>query len=87
VERDPVPTVNHADGNTAKYTVNEPPRNIMGTFFGKIQGLPTDYLIRTLWSHDLEHCKCTRHFLHWEHCNETGSGNSDVFAMYQTGFW
>ena len=33
----------------------------MGTFsfFRKIQGLPMDYLTRTLWSHDLENCKCT----------------------------
>jgi len=93
----------------------------MGTFFGKIQGLPTDYLIRTLWSHDLEscecteqfflnepfgkiwgfpidclirtlqshdleHCKCTRRFLHWEHCNQTGSGNSECVCNVLDGF-
>ena len=50
---------NPTDGNTAKNIVNEPLGNIMGTFFGKIQGLPTDYLIGTLWSHDLENCECT----------------------------
>ena len=53
---------NHTAGNTAKYTVNEPIRNIMGTFFGRIQGLPTDYLIKTLWSYDLENCECTKQF-------------------------
>jgi len=120
---------NHTDGNTAKYTVNEPLRNIMGTFFGKILGLPIYYLIRTLGSHDLEHCKhtdqfflneplrnivvtffekilgfpmdylmgtlqshdlehceCTGHFLHWEHCNETGSGNSECDCNVPNGF-
>jgi len=49
-------------GNTAKYTVNEPLGNIMGTFFGKFLGLPIYYLIGTLWSHDLEHCKHTDQF-------------------------
>ena len=34
----------------------------MGTFFGKILGLPIYYLIGTLWSHDLEHCKHTDQF-------------------------
>ena len=49
-------------GNTAKYTVNKPLGSIMGTFFRKILGLPIYYLIRTLWSHDLEHCKHTDQF-------------------------
>ena len=49
----------HTTRNTAKYTVNEPLGNIMGAFFGKILGLPIYYLTRTLWSHDLEHCKHT----------------------------
>ena len=43
----------HTIGNTGKYTVNEPLGNIEGTFFGNIQSVPTDYLIRTLQSHDL----------------------------------
>src|ERR1700759_2343667 len=43
-------------------TANEPLRNITGTFFGKPQGLPSVYLMGTLWSHDLEHYKCTGSF-------------------------
>jgi len=120
---------NGTAGNTAKYTVNEPLGNITGTFFGKILGLPIYYLIRTLWSHDLEHCKhtdqfflneplgnivgtffgkilgfpmdylmgtlqshglehceCTGHFLHWEHCNEIGLGNSECVCNVLDGF-
>ena len=42
--------------------MNEPLGNIMGTFFGKILGLPTDHLIGTLWSHDLGNCECTERF-------------------------
>jgi len=53
---------NHTAGNTVKYTVNEPLGNIMGTFFGKIPGLPTDYLIGTLWSHDLGNWEHTEQF-------------------------
>ena len=52
----------HTTGNTAKYTVNEPLGNIMSTFFGKILGLPTDYLIGTLWSHDLGNWEHTEQF-------------------------
>ena len=59
----------HITGNTAKYTVNEPLRNITGTFFGKIQDVPIDYLIGTSQSHDWEHCECTDDSLCWEHCN------------------
>ena len=44
----------------------------MGTFFGKIQNVPMDYLIRTSQSHDQGHCKCPEHFLGQEHCKETG---------------
>ena len=51
-----------AAGDITKEIANEPLGNITSTLFGKIQGEPTDYLIRTLWSHDLEHCKCTEHF-------------------------
>ena len=43
----------HTIGNTGKYTINEPLRNIKGTFFGNIQSVPMDYLIGTLQSHDL----------------------------------
>ena len=58
----------------------------MGTFFGNIQGLPMDYTIGTLWSHDLEHCECTGHLLHWEHCNETGLENSGCVCDVPGGF-
>ena len=55
-----------------KVSLNEPLRDIIGTFFGKIQNVPKHYLIRTLQSHDQGHCKCPEHSLHWEHCKETG---------------
>ena len=45
----------HTTWSTEKYTVNEPLGHTTGTFFGKIQGVPIDYLISTSWSHDLEH--------------------------------
>jgi hypothetical protein len=45
----------HTDGEHCKVHFNEPLGNITGTFFGKIQGFPTHYLIRTLRSHDLVH--------------------------------
>ena len=54
---------NQTDGNTARNTVNEPLRNITGTFFGKIQDEPTTFLFRTSQSHDLVHCECTGCFL------------------------
>jgi len=57
----------------------------VGTFFGKILGFPMDYLIGTLQSHDLEHCECTGHFLHWEHCNEIGWEILNVLVMYRVG--
>ena len=46
-------------GNTAKNSLNEPLRNITGTFFGKIQDVPISFLMGTSQSHDLEHCGCT----------------------------
>jgi hypothetical protein len=33
-------------GDIAKNTLNEPPRNTMGTFFGNILNFPTYFLIR-----------------------------------------
>ena len=57
----------------------------MGTFFGKILGFPMDYLIGTLQSHDLEHCECTEHFLHWAHCNEIGREILNVLAISRVG--
>jgi len=57
-------------------TLNELLRNIMGIFFGKIWKFPINFLIRKPQSHDLEHCRCTEHFLCWENsectCNIPG---------------
>ena len=53
----------HTIGNTGKYTVNEPLGNIEGTFFGDIQSVPMDYLIRTPQSHDLGNWGLTEGFL------------------------
>jgi len=58
---------NQTDGNTAKDTANEPLGNITGTFFGKIQDVPTTFLFRTSRSHDLVHCECTGCFLSMSH--------------------
>ena len=49
----------HTTGNTAKYSLNEPLRNITGTFFGKIKGVPITFPMGTSQSHDLGHCKHT----------------------------
>ena len=46
-------------GNTAKYSLNEPLRNITGTFFGKIQDVPITFPMGTSQSHDPGHCKHT----------------------------
>jgi len=64
-------------GNIAKEILNEPLRQILGTFFGKIVDFPTVFLMGTSWSHDLEHCECTSHFLTQEHCRETGWEHSE----------
>ena len=55
------------DGNTAKDTANKPLRNTTGTFFWKIQDVPTTFLFRTSQSHDLVHCECTGCFLSMSH--------------------
>jgi hypothetical protein len=69
-------------GKAVKSTVNEPFGKTMGTFFGKIQGVPTGYLIGTPWSHHLENCKCANHFLHREHCKKTGTELSTSLASF-----
>ena len=46
-------------GDTAKNSLNEPLRDITGTFFGKIWDVPVIFPMGTLRSHDLGHCKCT----------------------------
>jgi len=57
--------------------LNELLRKILGTFFGKILNVPMMFLMGTPWSHDLEHCECTDHFLTQEHCRETGWEHSE----------
>ena len=49
-------------GNTERKTLNEPLRNITKTFFEEIQNFPTDYLIRTPWSHYWENHRYTEDF-------------------------
>jgi hypothetical protein len=53
----------HTTQETARCIVNEPLRNTRSIFFQKIQGVPKNYLIRTLWLHHLGNCEFTRHFL------------------------
>jgi len=45
--------------NTVKEILNEPPGEILGTFFRKIVNVLMVFLMGTSWSHDLEHCECT----------------------------
>ena len=68
------------------FPVNEPLGRIMGTFFGKIQDVPMDYLIGTLQSHDWEHCECPGDVLCWVHCNEIGLENSEWAFDVPGGF-
>ena len=46
-------------------------------FLWKIQDVPINYLMGTLQSHDLGHCKCADHFLGWENCMEIGGENPE----------
>jgi hypothetical protein len=61
----------------------------VGTFFGKIQGVPTDYLIGTLWSNRPENHECTDHFPHQEHrkkiCLENFKCFHSVLGGYRAG--
>jgi len=54
---------NPTAGEIAKEILNEPLRKILGTFYRKTLNVPMVFLMGTSWSHDLEHCKCTGHFL------------------------
>jgi hypothetical protein len=65
--------------------VNEPLRRIKGTFFGKIQDVPMDYLIGTSQSHDWGHCGYTGDSLCWEHCNQIGLEISE--CIYNVPGW
>src|ERR1700760_684379 len=76
---------NHTTGKTAKNTLNEPLRNITGTFFGNIQDVPIIFPKGTSQSHDLEHCKCIDHFLGWEIAGKPAGKILDVLEMYQVG--
>jgi len=75
----------HTTGDTAKNSLNEPLGNITVTFFGKIQDVPINFLMGTSWSHDLEHCKCTSHFLGWGIAGKIVGKFLDVPGMYQVG--
>ena len=46
--------------------------NILNELLRKILNFCKMFLMGTPWSHDLEHCECTDHFLTQEHCRETG---------------
>ena len=72
----------HTAGDITKEIANEPLRNTTSTFFGKLQGEPTDYLIRTLWSHDLEHCECTEHFPSMSHLGTSWILSLGNFVVY-----
>ena len=67
----------HTAGNITKEILNEPLEYFLDTFFGKISDVPMMFLMGTPWSHDLEHCECTDHFLTQEHCRETGWEHSE----------
>ena len=69
------------------FFLNEPLRDTVGTFFGKIHGVPMVYLIRSLRSHDQEHCECPGHFLCWVHCNHTDPGNFECVFDVPGGFF
>jgi len=72
-------------GDTAKYSLNEPLRNIAVTFFGKLGVYPTYYLTGTSWSHDLEHCECTGRFLAWDIIGKPAGKILKIFVMYRVG--
>ena len=66
--------------------MNEPLRDIMGTFFGKIQNVPKDYLIRTLQSHDQEHCECPEHSWAGTTAKKLVGNILNALMVYQVGF-
>jgi hypothetical protein len=72
-------------GKTVKSTVNEPFGKTMGTFFGKIQGVPTGYLIGTPWSHHLENCKRANHFCTGNTVKKLEQKILNVLTVYQVG--
>ena len=66
--------------------MNEPLRKITGTFFGKIQNVPKDYLIRTSQSHDQGHCKCPEHSWVGNTARKLFGNILNVLMMDQVGF-
>ena len=69
-------------GNITKDIPSEPFGNTAVTFFGKIQDVPTYYLIRTSWSHDLVRSECTSHFLWMSHSGELHVLSLGKFRMF-----
>jgi len=72
-------------GDTAKNSLNEPLRNIVVTFFGKLGVYPMYYLMGTSWSHDLEHCECTGHFLAGDIIGKPAGKILKIFVTYRVG--
>jgi len=75
----------HTTGDTAKYSLNEPLRNITVTFFGKLGVYPIHYLMGTSQSHDLEHCECTSCFLAGDIIGKLAGKFLKIFVMYWPG--
>jgi hypothetical protein len=71
---------------TIKSTVNDLFGRTVGTFFGKIQGAPTDYLIGTSWSNRPENHECTDHFSHQEHRKKIRLENFKCFHSALGGY-
>jgi hypothetical protein len=76
----------HTTRKTIKSTVNDLFGRTVGTFFGKIQGVPTDYLIRTPWSNRPENHECTDHFPHQEHRKKIRLENFKCFHSVLGGY-
>ena len=73
----------HIAGYITKYIPSEPLRNTAGTFFGKIQDVPINYLMGTSQSHDWVHCECTGRVLGWNTAEKLAWKILDIPAVYQ----
>ena len=69
-------------GYITKYVPSEPLGNTAGTFFGEIQDIPINYLIRTSQSHDLVHFECTGRFLWMSHSGKLQVLSLGKFRMF-----
>ena len=67
--------------------VNEPLGKTAGTFFGKIQDVPINYLMGTSQSHDWVHCECTGSVLGWDTAEKLAWKILNVLAVYWAGIW